>query len=109
MKNKEQEEEVVLVNIERHVGILILMAALSVLDFYYAYTLYLKVSPWIFIAAIPGLILTFQLLSLGLHPFALVFEDRFLCSIFFWHSDKSIFCIFDGWIINTAFCSKSGT
>lgn len=92
MKNKEQkEEEVILLNIERHVGILVLIALLSALDFYYVYTLYLKISPWIFVAAIPGMVLGFQLLWLGLHPFAIVLEDRFEINQSFIHRKQRYF------------------
>jgi hypothetical protein len=47
--------------------------------------------PFGFIAGIPGLILAFQLLWLSLHPFAVIFEDRFEITQSFIHKKQRYF------------------
>jgi hypothetical protein len=87
----EQKEEVALLNIERSIPLLLTVAALMVLDLYISYTMLVAQHPFGFIAGIPGIILAFQLLWLSLHPFAIIFEDRFEITQSFIHKKQRYF------------------
>jgi hypothetical protein len=87
----DQKEELPVLNIERSIPLLLTIAALTVLDLYISYTMLMAKHPFGFIAGIPGLILAFQLLWLSLHPFAVIFEDRFEITQSFIHKKQRYF------------------
>jgi hypothetical protein len=76
VKNSNEDEPARL-NIERDplllLALTILCAGLAYLDYF----LFKAVNPLAFLVMIPAAILSFQVLWLFLHPFALVFENRF--------------------------------
>jgi len=87
----DQTEELPLLNIERSVPLLLTIAVLTVGDLYLSYSMLMKQHPFGFIAGIPGIILAFQLLWLSLHPFAVIFEDRFEITQSFIHKKQRYF------------------
>jgi hypothetical protein len=74
---REEKEETALLNVERNVIFLLFLVIISALIIYGAFKLLQVYNPWGFIVAIPGAILSFQSLWLLLHPFALIYTDRF--------------------------------
>lgn len=75
MKN-EKLDETPIFNAERSILFLLGFSVVTVVTDYLAWTLLVAINPWGFIAGIPGLLLSFQLLWLFLQPFAIVYENR---------------------------------
>lgn len=76
MKNSEEYETPKL-NIERDPLLLLALTVLSAGLVLWDYLLFSAINPWGFLLMVPAAILSFQVLWLFLHPFALVFDNRF--------------------------------
>jgi hypothetical protein len=87
----EEKEEISILNVERSIPLLLVLTAFAVVDLYYAWGMLKSVNPWGFFVAIPGLIISFQLLFLFLHPFAVVYDDRFEITQSFVHKKQRYF------------------
>lgn len=74
MKNEKEEPKEYF---ERNILVVIAMAAISIFLDWLSIHLLVDVNLWGTATAVPGLILSLQTLWLVVHPYAIVYEDRF--------------------------------
>lgn len=75
MKNKEEEEPKEY--FERNMLLVLIITAIALSIDYISFYVLKKSNPWGVLIAVPGIVLTLQSLWLLVHPFAIVYEDRF--------------------------------